>query len=125
MVFDLAIQHALETTGIHAPTAPSVVANTLLPASMRSIDETTKSAVKMAMNRKTEPSSTVTGVPAAVGANPYFLPWAMRGILEEDYVKKECQSEVQELLGLFEEWKPVSKGLKDVKFRLEVVRSKM
>jgi len=26
---------------------------------------------------------------------------------------------------LFEEWKPVSKGLKDVKWRLEVVRSKM
>ncbi|KAJ9638819.1 hypothetical protein H2199_006679 [Coniosporium tulheliwenetii] len=61
------------------------------------------------------------GVP---GSNPYFLPWAMRGLLEEEYVKREMGKEVEELLGLFEEWRPVSKGLKDVRFRLEAVRSK-
>jgi len=49
----------------------------------------------------------------------------MRGLLEEDFVKKELGQEVEELLGMFEEWKPTAKQLKDVKFRLEGVRSKL
>lgn len=57
--------------------------------------------------------------------NPFYLPWAMRGILEEDTVRRELGGEVQELLNLFEDWKPTSKGLKDVKFRLEAVRSRL
>lgn len=58
-------------------------------------------------------------------ANPYFLPWAMRGILEEEVVRRELGSDIEMLLGMFEEWRPISKGLKDVKFRLEAVRSKL
>lgn len=64
----------------------------------------------------------------AVGSgnlNPFFLPWAMRGLLEEDFVKKELGREVEELLAMFEEWKPQAKQLKDVKFRLEGVRSRL
>jgi hypothetical protein len=57
--------------------------------------------------------------------NPFFLPWAMRGLLEEEFVKRELGREVEVLLGLFEEWKPTGKMLKDVKFRLEGVRSKL
>ena len=49
----------------------------------------------------------------------------MRGILEEEVVKKDMQDEVMELLRLFDEWKPTTKPLKDVKFRLEAVKSKM
>lgn len=59
------------------------------------------------------------------GENPYFLPWAMRGLLEEELVKRELGREVGELLGEFEEWKPVDKRLKEIKFRLEGVRSKL
>jgi hypothetical protein len=66
-----------------------------------------------------EPSATSTN------PNPFFLPWAMRGLLEEEFVKKELGSEVEGLLGMFEEWKPTGKQLKDVKFRLEGVRSKL
>jgi hypothetical protein len=58
-------------------------------------------------------------------ANPYVLPFAMRGILEEDYVKTELQNEAQELLAQFDDWKPTTKALKDVKFRLEGIRSKL
>ena len=57
--------------------------------------------------------------------NPFFLPWAVRGVLEEDVVKREMRSETDELLGLFEKWRPQSKTLKDVRFRLEAVRSKL
>jgi hypothetical protein len=58
-------------------------------------------------------------------ANPYVLPWIMRGLLEEDFVKTELDTEVTELLKQFDEWKPTTKVLKDVKYRLEAVRSKL
>lgn len=49
----------------------------------------------------------------------------MRGLLEEDFVRRELSNEVEELLAMFESWKPTTKPLKDIKFRLEVVRSKL
>lgn len=61
----------------------------------------------------------------ASGQNPYILPFAMRGLLEEDYVRTELYNETTELLHQFDDWKPSSKVLKDVKFRLEGVRSKL
>jgi len=58
-------------------------------------------------------------------ANPYVLPWIMRGLLEEDFVKTELDTETTELLKQFDDWKPATKVLKDVKYRLEAVRSKL
>lgn len=49
----------------------------------------------------------------------------MRGLLEEDLVKTELSAETDELLRKFDEWKPTTKALKDVKFRLEAVRSRL
>jgi hypothetical protein len=49
----------------------------------------------------------------------------MRGLLEEDFVKTELSSETTELLKQFDDWKPATKVLKDVKYRLEAVRSKL
>ena len=49
----------------------------------------------------------------------------MRGLLEEEFVKTELDTEVTELLQQFDEWKPATKVLKDVKYRLEAVRSKL
>ncbi len=60
-----------------------------------------------------------------VTPNPYILPFAMRGLLEEEYVRKELQDETSELLRQFDDWKPTTKALKDVKFRLEGIRSKL
>lgn len=61
----------------------------------------------------------------AVSSNPYILPFAMRGLLEEEYVRRELHEETMELLRQFDDWKPSSKVLKDVKFRLEGIRSKL
>ncbi|KAJ5107049.1 hypothetical protein N7456_003724 [Penicillium angulare] len=58
-------------------------------------------------------------------SNPYILPFAMRGLLEEEHVRRELQEETMELLRQFDDWKPSSKVLKDVKFRLEGIRSKL
>lgn len=49
----------------------------------------------------------------------------MRGLLEEDFVKTELSTETEELLKQFDDWKPTTKALKDVKYRLEAVRSKL
>ena len=57
--------------------------------------------------------------------NPYILPFSMRGVLEEEYVKHQLQDETMQLLRQFDDWKPFTKVLKDVKFRLEGVRSKI
>jgi hypothetical protein len=57
--------------------------------------------------------------------NPYILPFALRGLLEEDYVRHELHEESLELLRQFDEWKPATKVLRDVKFRLEGIRSKL
>ncbi len=57
--------------------------------------------------------------------NPFVLPWAMRGLLEEDYVRTALREETAELLALFDNWRPTTKVLKDVKFRLEAVKSKL
>ena len=62
---------------------------------------------------------------SAPGENPYVLPWAMRGLLEEGVVRRELGGEVEELLRSFEEWRPTDKRLKEIKFRLEGVRSKL
>ncbi|KAK7419433.1 hypothetical protein QQX98_003385 [Neonectria punicea] len=57
--------------------------------------------------------------------NPYVLPWIMRGLLEEDFVRTELSAEADELLRQFDDWKPTNKALKDVKYRLEALRSKL
>ena len=57
--------------------------------------------------------------------NPFILPWSMRGLLEEEYVRTELDQETTTLLEQFDNWKPASKVLKDVKFRLEAVKSKL
>lgn len=62
---------------------------------------------------------------AGLSQNPYILPFAMRGLLEEDFVRAELYSETTELIRQFDDWKPSTKVLKDVKFRLEGVRSKL
>ncbi|KAI9836323.1 MAG: hypothetical protein M1837_003411 [Sclerophora amabilis] len=63
--------------------------------------------------------------PSSSTANPFILPWSMRGVLEEEYVRTQLGGETAELLDQFERWKPSSKVLRDVKWRLEAVRSKL
>ncbi|KAI1502335.1 mitochondrial protein from FMP27-domain-containing protein [Biscogniauxia marginata] len=71
-------------------------------------------------------TSSVSGVPCRIGKhegltnpNPYVLPWIMRGLLEEEFVRTELYSETAELLKQFDDWTPSTKALKDVKYRLE------
>ncbi|KAG9290215.1 hypothetical protein G9A89_022191 [Geosiphon pyriformis] len=56
--------------------------------------------------------------------NPYYLPWAMRGILDDKSVEgsEYFGRELNKLRKQYEEWEPTSKAMKDVKFRLEPLR---
>ena len=76
----------------------------------------TTSTPGIAMQRRDAKNST---------SNPFILPFAMRGILEEDFVKSELQDEAAQLLQEFDKWEPQSKQLKDVRYRLEGIRSKL
>jgi len=83
-------------------------------------------AIQFALETTTVPDTTLhIKRPGPAIPNPYILPFAMRGLLEEDHVRRELQEETLELLRQFDDWKPSSKVLKDVKFRLEGIRSKL
>ncbi|CAO3573305.1 unnamed protein product [Mortierella alpina] len=59
--------------------------------------------------------------------NPFYLPWGMRGIADEIIARKDqvLIKELERLKKLYIEWNPVSKAMKEIKFRLEPVRSKL
>lgn len=54
--------------------------------------------------------------------NPHLLPWSLRGILEDRAVCAIFAHEINKLLDDFESWKPSTKTLKDVQYRLEPMR---
>ncbi|EXJ55896.1 hypothetical protein A1O7_08827 [Cladophialophora yegresii CBS 114405] len=104
-VYALAIAFTLETTSLpHTPITSSKRAAISVPSDGKAISS----------------SGSQTS-----NSNPYILPFAMRGILEEDIVKKDLREEAKRLLEQFDEWEPKTKVLKDVKFRLEGVRSQL
>jgi hypothetical protein len=120
-VYELAVQHALETTSLpinpqqQRPSTSASLQGINIPVPGAKVDEKDIYALRVKSY-----DSVGSG-----NQNPYFLPWALRGLLEEEFVKKELGEEVEELLAMFEDWKPTGKQLKDVKFRLEGVRSKL
>ena len=84
-------------------------------------------AIRFALETSSVPSTELSSRRTAPSAtsNPYILPFAMRGILEEEHVRRELDDETMELLRQFDDWRPSTKILKDVKFRLEGIRSKL
>ncbi|ORZ20966.1 hypothetical protein BCR41DRAFT_303453 [Lobosporangium transversale] len=64
---------------------------------------------------------------AKQGLNPFYLPWGMRGVIDEIRAmdNEVLNKEVERLKKLYDEWNPVSKTMKEIKFRLEPVRSKL
>ncbi|KAJ5160010.1 uncharacterized protein N7482_007014 [Penicillium canariense] len=84
-------------------------------------------AIQFALETSTVPDAklNIKRSSPAISPNPYILPFAMRGLLEEEHVRRQLHEETMELLRQFDDWKPSSKVLKDVKFRLEGIRSKL
>lgn len=66
-----------------------------------------------------------------VGTNPFILPWCLRGLIfnveknwaSSDASEKSGRDEISELYEIFDQWKPVSKVLRELKFRLNGIRN--
>jgi hypothetical protein len=120
-IYSLAVSHALETTSL--PISPVQQRPTTSGLGLPGLKVPSIEA-----KTKHDPYSLKVESYEGLGSgnqNPYFLPWAMRGLLEEEFVKKELGREVEDLLSLFEDWKPNGKLLRDVRYRLEGVKSKL
>lgn len=120
-IYSLAVSHALETTSLPISSAPQRPTTSGMGVPGLKFPS---SEAKL----KHDPYSLKVESYEGLGSgnqNPYFLPWAMRGLLEEEFVKKELGREVEDLLALFEDWKPNGKLLRDVRYRLEGVKSKL
>jgi len=130
-VYELALAFSLETTDVTPSRQQSQAQEAQVRRSSRGGPPSSVTAAN-ALRRGSVSAAAVTGIPPVLArfelpasgsnSNPYFLPWALRGILEEDVVKRDTRDQVLELVKRFEEWRPVSKVLKDVRFRLEGVR---
>ncbi|KAJ3092004.1 hypothetical protein HK102_011630 [Quaeritorhiza haematococci] len=59
--------------------------------------------------------------------NPYYLPWIMASLLHNKDIQShpELMGELENLLRMFEGWEPVSRAAKELKYRLEPLRSKL
>ena len=57
--------------------------------------------------------------------NPYFLPWIMAKLTEDSSIRSDpvLTSELESIIQRFKTWDPKEKSLRDLKYRLEVLRS--
>ncbi|KAG0355520.1 hypothetical protein BG005_005538 [Podila minutissima] len=55
--------------------------------------------------------------------NPFYLPWGMRGVVDDIQARGDrvLTDELERLKELYDDWNPVSKAMKEIKFRLEPI----
>ncbi|RCH88281.1 hypothetical protein CU097_009443 [Rhizopus azygosporus] len=74
---------------------------------------------------KPQEVATIEPFKAKQSSNPYYIPWAMRGICSDPSIlaHEELKTELNSLLRLFEMWNPTSSKLKELKFKLDPLKS--
>ncbi|WFD44665.1 hypothetical protein MPSI1_003335 [Malassezia psittaci] len=55
--------------------------------------------------------------------NPYDLPWALRGLLDDKTIEMFFKEDIQEVIKDYAHWNPTSKPLRDLRWRLAPVRT--
>lgn len=57
--------------------------------------------------------------------NPFYLPWALHGICSDPMILADevLKKDLTRLLSLFEQWNPTSSRLKELKYRLDPLRT--
>lgn len=128
-VYRLATEFALESSDM----LPDVFDTVQPEKTNRTSTEISSAAALASSVRSTQALSGISPIVApyeslangANGNNPYLLPFALRGVLEEEIIKRNprLRQECEMLVKEFEDWRPTSKVLRDVRFRLEGVRS--
>jgi len=51
-------------------------------------------------------------------SNPFALPWSLRGLLEDEIVRKYFDAVIDKLLRDYNDWNPTTKTLKDGEYQL-------
>lgn len=64
-------------------------------------------------------------VPPKQNHNPYLLPWSLHGLFTEASARPQLKPLLHDLVQEFSEWAPESKVLKEIKYRLSAVQSKL
>lgn len=106
-VYDLALRFVLETTDHIAPASTATSPSARIPSA----------AVPLVVDK-----SFTAPKPAQ---NPYVLPWALHGVFTEAASRPEFSDALARLVDEFARWRPQHKALKDVKYRLAAVQSKL
>lgn len=57
-----------------------------------------------------------------IPSNPFYLPWALRGILEDQQIRSLFADDLDSLRSEFERWNPKTKPLQQVRMALEPLR---
>lgn len=57
--------------------------------------------------------------------NPYLLPWSMRGLVNEASMRPSFSEQLELLHTEFKQWTPEAKPLKDLKYRLSAIQSRL
>ncbi|KAI7897796.1 uncharacterized protein BX663DRAFT_527217 [Cokeromyces recurvatus] len=59
--------------------------------------------------------------------NPYHLPWAVRGIWDDPRILNDpnLANELHQLQALFDQWRPTTAKLKEIKYRLEPLKARL
>ncbi|ORZ23953.1 hypothetical protein BCR42DRAFT_317282 [Absidia repens] len=104
-VYYLAVQHLFETD----PLGKAVLINSMDNNDTLATSTTTNNEAKL----KPFQAKSIK--------NPYYLPWAMRGICEDQAILNNAiwTKQLDELRELFDRWEPTTPKLRSVKIRLE------
>ena len=59
--------------------------------------------------------------------NPSWIPWSLSMLLHDKRLQANgtLWRELQELISMYEFWEPVEKALKELRYRLEPIKSKL
>ncbi|KAI8331552.1 hypothetical protein BC941DRAFT_463191 [Chlamydoabsidia padenii] len=110
-VYCLAIQHLFETY----PLGKAVLIN----------NNTTTTAIRTDSDRNEQENASIKATLQPFHANsirnPYYLPWAMRGICEDKNILKNStwMEQLDQLRRKFDTWEPSTTKLRSLKHRLE------
>lgn len=112
-VYELAVQYLFETKPF---------GDLALPQQQQQHVESSK-----ARENKTATEVMLDHFQAKLRQNPFYLPWAMRGICDDARVlgDKVLSRELEKLRDLFDRWVPSSAKMREIKFRLEPLKARL
>lgn len=119
-VYELAVQYLFETKPF---------GNLVLPQQQQQQQQREQQHITStnAPENKTATEAMLDDFQAKLRQNPFYLPWAMRGICDDARVLGDqvLSQELEKLRDLFDRWVPSSTKMREIKFRLEPLKARL